>query len=121
LKLRPPGYEPPRFRYTRSAVFRRNADAEPVSGRGRASRPNAVKNSSASSETSLLSLPRARPSLCKVAAVDRQDGAGDERGLVGREKGNRLSNLVRLTKPTHGMQPLDLLDVLVPARLVRQA
>lgn len=57
----------------------------------------------------------------KVAAVDRQYRARDERRLVGSEEGDRLGDFLRLAQSAHGVHPLDLLDVLGPTRLFWKA
>lgn len=59
-------------------------------------------------------------SVCEVAAVDRQDRARDERGLVGSKKGDRLDDFRGLPHSAHWVHPLDLLEVLTSARLFRQ-
>jgi hypothetical protein len=60
-----------------------------------------------------------RASPGEVAAVDRQDCACYEGGLVGGEERDRLGDFLWLAQSAHWVHPLDLLDVLASARLLR--
>jgi hypothetical protein len=62
-----------------------------------------------------------RASPGEVAAVDRQDCACYEGGLVGGEERDRLGDFLWLAQSAHWVHPLDLLDVLASARLLRQS